>query len=144
MLIKSDDKFFDDFLNLGLPIEDYAVIGSGPLIVRSLIEPTNDLDIIARGKAWDMAVKLGDVESDSFNKYKVVRLFDGKIEIYSGWAPGDWDTDKLIDEADVINGIRFVTLSETIKWKKIAGRNKDHEHIKLIQEHLDQSIHNQD
>lgn len=48
--------------SLQLPLGHYAVFGSGPLIVRGIIDATNDLDIISRGPAWEHACLVGDVK----------------------------------------------------------------------------------
>jgi len=34
---------------------------------------------------------------------------------------------KLIDEAEEIDGIRFVRLEEFLRWKNLMGREKDFE-----------------
>ena len=43
------NELFDLLRSLELPVGDYAIFGSGPLIVRGIIEATNDLDIICPG-----------------------------------------------------------------------------------------------
>ena len=43
---------------LGLPAGDYAVFGSGPLLVRGIIARAGDLDVICRGAAWEAAQRL--------------------------------------------------------------------------------------
>ena len=44
--------------SLDLPMGDFAVFGSGPLIVRGIIEAANDLDVVSRGRAWERALVL--------------------------------------------------------------------------------------
>ena len=45
--------------NLRLACGDYAVFGSGPLLVRGIIPESNDLDVICRGEAWERVKQIG-------------------------------------------------------------------------------------
>lgn len=133
-----NDPIIKKLLSLNLPSEDYAVFGSGPMFAYGIKDLGHDVDLIARGKAWKKALTLGEV-SKAKSGDNVVTLFDGEIEIFDGWAPGTWDTDALIDTAKVINGIRFVSLENVIKWKKEMGREKDLQHIQIIEDYLAQN-----
>jgi len=55
-------SLFDRVKRLNLPVGDFAIFGSGPLIVRGIIPGSNDLDIICRGKAWQKIKKIGERE----------------------------------------------------------------------------------
>lgn len=121
-------------LSLDLPENDYAIFGSAPLYFHGIIDEMRDLDVVARGKAWEKVRKLGRIERFSTGGYSV-NLFDGDVEIVNDWIPGDWDKDNLIDEADIIDGIRVVTLENVFKWKKKMGRKKDKKHLDLIKSH---------
>jgi len=46
-------------LKIGLPVKDYAIFGSGPMYAHGIKTLGGDIDIIARGKAWKMALKKG-------------------------------------------------------------------------------------
>lgn len=135
-------KFFKSelFLNLdslGLPPADYAIFGSGPMVVRGLKDSLNDIDIIARGPAWTKAAKISKPVETRMKFGQTVSLFDGGIEIYNGWPPaGRWDIDKLIDEADVFEGVKFVKLDEVAAWKNIRQREGDLEDIAKINDYL--------
>ena len=59
--VNPNPDLFDLLRSLDLPTGDYAVFGSGPMIVRGVIEPTNDLDVVRRGAAWAAALKLGQL-----------------------------------------------------------------------------------
>jgi len=72
---------------LGLPAGDYAVFGSGPLAIRGLIEGARDLDVVARGTAWERARRLGTVR-EAPGGDPVVRLEGGVIEVFGGWLGG--------------------------------------------------------
>lgn len=120
---------------LELPAGDWAVFGSCPMAIRGLKDHCHDLDIIARGAAWEKALTLGDVVQAPMRDH-VVRLHDNSIEIFDGWKPGDWDIDALIDSAELIDGIPYVQLDEVLKWKKRMLRNSDVRDIKVLEQHL--------
>ena len=52
-------ELFELLRSMKLPTGHYAVFGSGPLLVRGIIESVNDLDVICRGPAWSRACELG-------------------------------------------------------------------------------------
>ena len=129
----------DDLLSLELPSQDYAVFGSGPMYAHGLIELGHDLDLIARGSAWEAASARSAPQVTKSGDGYVIEIPDSAIEIFDSWAPGDWDIEALIDEAEEIDGIRFVQLEQVLKWKKMMNRPKDAEHIRLIEEYLNKN-----
>lgn len=126
---------FEALKDLALPMDDYAIFGSGPMWLRGIREST-DLDIIARGKAWEWAKQSGTVEIKESSGLECVHFSGKSIEIYSDWYPGEWDINALIDTADVVDGIRFVQLDSVIEWKKRMGREKDARDLVLIDAYL--------
>lgn len=118
---------------LELPPGQYAIFGSGPLIVRGWIEPANDLDIVCRGPAWDKARSLGElVHLDEWD-VDVVAVGDGRITFGRRWAIGDFDVDELIDTAEIIQGLPFVALKYVVAYKRIADRPKDRRHLAVME-----------
>jgi hypothetical protein len=59
------------------------------------------------------------------------------IEIWDSWSPGEWDVEKLINEAEIINGLPFVQLQEVVRWKELANREKDKTDLALIERYLE-------
>lgn len=121
---------------LDLPANDFAIFGSGPMYPIGIKELGHDIDLIARGEAWQKATILNKPVQTQTWECLAVSLFDDQIEIFNGWGPGKWNIDELIDSADIFDGIRYVNLDNLIKWKKEMGRPKDLEHLKLIEEYL--------
>jgi len=119
-------------LKLDLPREDFAIFGSGPMIERGLKPLVNDLDIIARGKAWEIATKFGEVTETPFERGKMVSLLEGKVEIFNDWISEKYDVNDLIDNAEIINGVKFVKLDEVLHYKEKLWRPKDVGDIKSI------------
>lgn len=122
----------DRLLGLGLPLDDYAVFGSGPLIVRGIVPAAADLDIVCRGAAWDKAREAGDPVHLPEHDVTVYEVDGGDLSFGNVWAYGDIDLDKLIDTAEIIDGIPFAKLHYLRIYKKILNRPKDIEHLAAL------------
>ena len=116
---------------LNLPKDKFAIFGSGPLAIRGL-RKVRDLDIIVTNNLWKETSKKFPVEDMGTHK----RIVFGDIEILSKPVL-DFSAEKFIKRAEVINGVRFVTLEDTLAWKARMGREKDKKDIKLVEEYLD-------
>ena len=123
----------DFVLRLKLPTGDYAIFGSGPLLVRGISENTNDIDIICRGDAWQHAQELGDLVYLEEYDVDVVSIDNQRITIGTSWGIGEFDIDELIDTAEEIDDLPFVKLRFVVDYKTIGGRPKDIEHLELLQ-----------
>mgnify|MGYP001823764143 FL=1 len=131
-VVGDSEDLFDLLRDLELPIGDYAIFGSGPLIVRGIIGASNDLDVVCRGAAWERAQELGPLAYLPEHDVNVVSLDGGALTFGTRWAIGDFDVDDLIDTAEIIDGLPFARLDHVIAYKKIAGRPKDIEHLRLV------------
>jgi len=125
-------SLFDRVKSLNLPVGDFAIFGSGPLIVRGIIPASNDLDIICRGQAWERVKGIGELEYLSEYDVTVVSLCDGRLTFGTKWAIGEFDIDELIDGAEEIDGLPFVRLEHVTNYKKISNRPKDLRHIEAL------------
>ena len=140
----SNNFLIEELLSLKLPPEDFAIFGSTPIAAHGLMDfsEVGDLDIVARGSAWERAKSLSLVlPKETELKFGEFIGFFKKgdaddIQIFTGWPHGNWDVNELIDTADVINGIRYVTLENVLKWKKARNRPKDANQIALLEEYF--------
>ncbi len=123
--------------DLSLAPGDYAVFGSGPLLVRGIIDEVNDIDILARGTAWQQALGTGSLIELPEHGVSVVSLNDGLLTIGSTWAIGDVDVDEAIESAETIAGLPWVRLALVGEYKRVAGRPKDIQHLRLLDEWLE-------
>lgn len=123
---------FDLLRAVDLPAGDYAVFGSGPLIIGGIVEADNDLDVLSRGVAWARAAEIGELVELPEHGVTIASLFDGAITVGTEWAIGDVDVDELIDTAELIDGIPFVGLEHVVAYKRLARRPKDREHLRLL------------
>lgn len=121
----------DDLLALGLPDGDWALFGSGPLLVRGWVDEVGDLDVITRGRALEEAQRMG--RPMSLDDGTIIYEVGEGITIGSTWAYGDVDIDRLIDEAEVLDGVPCVRLEHVVAYKREAGRPRDREHLAIIE-----------
>ena len=118
---------------LGLPAGEFAIFGSGPLLVRGVIDAVNDIDIICRSAAWDHAKQFGkQVYLDDYD-VEIISIDDGRITLGRSWAYGDFDVGELIGTAEIIDGLPFVRLEYVVAYKRIANRQKDNEHLEALE-----------
>lgn len=113
---------------LGLPAGDWAVHASGVMVMHGLLEQANDVDIVARGAAWAMALRLG--EPARGNEDLCVALPARGVEVWSGWMNDDVDT--LIDRARPVWGVPCVQLEDVLSFKSRSNRPKDQQHIAIL------------
>ncbi|MEV1065870.1 hypothetical protein [Streptomyces sp. NPDC050263] len=125
-------EHFQQLKTLHLAPEDFVVAGSAPLFIRGLREHVTDLDIVARGASWNHALSLSRSQSlhgpqhAPYGDVLSVRFFGARIEVLNGWFPPLFGTvDRLIQDAELVNGIRFLTLGDTLRWKRHLDRQKD-------------------
>jgi hypothetical protein len=121
---------------LELPADDFAVAGSGPMLPAGL-RPPSDLDVVARGEAWREACRHGRPVPPRSGVGLAVRLFGGAIEVFTRWPGSCPGPDRLIDNAELIDGIRWVRLADVLLWKRLSGRDKDRDDVRLISDHID-------
>ncbi len=119
-------------MTLELPKDDYVIFGSAPLLLWGIRQDVRDLDIVARGEAWDRARALGKTLPTPSGHGRMVILFEGKIEIFDEWISPTWDSNDLIDEADIVNGVRFANFRALSNWKRTSTRQKDKEDARLL------------
>ncbi|MFJ6179869.1 hypothetical protein [Streptomyces sp. NPDC092295] len=135
-----DHPFFHNLFSLRLPAEDYVISGSGPLLLHGIRREIGDLDVVARGAAWEVARRFGTSEEAPLGWAQRISLMNGSIEVLNGWF--DYSVDSLIMEAEVFEGIRFMPLLRVIEWKlrlveNGVGRDKDLRDISDIRVYLE-------
>ncbi|MEU7863865.1 hypothetical protein [Nonomuraea sp. NPDC049141] len=124
MLLTDPAGLFAELARLALPRGDFVVCGSAALYVRGLRARMGDLDVVARGAAWDIVRTLAAPQPALSGYGLVVNHPTAAIEFVDRWTPG-WPTDYLIASADLIDGIPFMRLGDVLAWKQRARRPKD-------------------
>jgi hypothetical protein len=120
-------KYLEELKALNLPIGEYVVFGSGPLSIRGLRE-NKDIDIVVTEKLWKIFTKGRYVKGDMLQITTHVEAICNPETVE--------DINKLIKTADIIQGVPFASLEQTIKFKTKKGREKDFKDIELIKKYL--------
>ncbi|MFC6093343.1 hypothetical protein [Saccharothrix lopnurensis] len=110
---------------LQFPPREFLVAGSAPLMVHGFRESIADLDVVARGSAWVTAQGLGDAQPAPYQGCRSVKLFDGAVEVLDRWFPEQYSLDEVFARAENIDGFNFMTVAETLTWKRQLRRPKD-------------------
>lgn len=113
------------FLSLDLDPAHCVVFGSGPMLAHGLKTSLGDLDIVARGPAWQKACAFGELGVSKIGGDIVASFWEGRIEVFDRWYSAHLSTDDLIDNADVVEGIRFAQLHHVFAYKRQLQRPKD-------------------
>lgn len=125
---------FSSVKRLKLPQGDFAVFGSGPLIIRGIIPATNDLDIICRGAAWEEVKNIGTLQYNDDYDVEIVTLFSGRVTFGNKWGIAEFDVDVLIDGAEYIDELPFVQLRHVVAYKTQRASAKDMLHIESLRQ----------
>jgi hypothetical protein len=132
----SEHKLIRLLEGLALPLSDYVVTGSGPLLAHRLKGEIHDIDLVARGRAWEMAARRNRPRPSKSGLGLRIVLCGGDIEVFDHWIGGLADIDAMIDSAEFVEGVPFLSLADTLRWKRGLGRAKDLADIALIERHL--------
>lgn len=132
--MNADADLFDFVRDLDLPGKDFAIFGSGPIIIRGLIPASNDLDVLCRGRAWERVRALGEMRLLPDYGVWVASLAEGRLTCGREWGIGHFDVEELIETAELIQGLPFVRLEYVIAYKSIRRDPKDMAHLAILAE----------
>lgn len=124
-------QLLDAVRALDLPAGEYAVFGSGPLVVREL-RTGQDIDLLVtaelyermRADGWQVRDHDDGGETLTWGDFDVMRTLE--FPAYRGDVPA------LIAGAELIDGVPFVSLDDLRTFKTAYGRPKDHVDVDLI------------
>lgn len=119
---------FTDLVKLKLPLDEYSIIGSGPLAIRGL-RIVVDIDLIVTEKL----LKRLKSRCNLIKKKFTLCIKDTNIEIWTS-CPGilSSEFEEIIQTSDIIDDFRFVSLENTIRWKLSRYAPKDENDIRKI------------
>jgi hypothetical protein len=121
-------------VELDLPSGEWALFGSGPLLLRRWIDDVGDLDVVGRGAAWERACEVGELGILEPDGVEIVNVDGGVITIGRSWRYGETSIDALIDTSETLDGIPCVRLEHIVAYKRVADRPKDREHLRAIEQ----------
>ncbi len=125
---------------LRLPAADYVIFGSGPLLAHGIRTHLGDLDLVARGTAWNLCARIAAPRPAPSGHGHMIRLHGGALEIVDRWLTAAFDTDQLIDNADHIDGLPFARITDVVASKRHTNRPKDRADLALIHTALTGSL----
>ena len=122
----------EELKKLNLPKDKYIIFGSGPMAIRG-IRDSEDIDVLVTKALFEeLLIKF----PQDISNHPLGMMSIGDIEIGSSWQGNKSMTNKIIGDAEFIQGFPFARLGRVIKWKKDMGREKDKRDLKLIEEYL--------
>jgi hypothetical protein len=125
-------RLLDAVRRLDLPAGQYAVFGSGPIVVRGLREGA-DIDLVVTPELyarlrdtpeWTPRPRADGGETLARDDFDVMERLE--FPGYVGDVPG------MIADAERIDGVPFVRLPELRRFKAALNRPKDHVDLDLI------------
>ncbi|WP_406633713.1 hypothetical protein [Amycolatopsis sp. WGS_07] len=132
----TDNPLVRELAALNLDPDHFVIFGSAPLLAHGLRTTVHDLDVVARGDVLTWAQQTGTPAIGTHSGDPVWHLCEGRIQVSAGWITPQWNPTALIDNADLIEGLRFARLLDVLHYKQELRRPKDLADIKKIQAHL--------
>jgi len=127
-----DNRFIARLIKFGLGCDDFVLFGSAPLLAYGLREDIRDLDVVTRGHAWRYVSARGIPAVGTVSGDPVTHFWGGRIQFSQGWISPAWNPDELIDNAEIIEGLRFARLTDVLAYKQVLRRPKDIADIRRI------------
>jgi hypothetical protein len=112
-------------IQLDLDRDNFVIFGSGPLLAHGIRRNIHDLDVVARGSAWHRVFDQGIPSSGKISGAPATCFWGGRIQFFREWISTDWDSNDLIDHAEIIEGLRFARLADVLSYKRMLMRPKD-------------------
>jgi len=135
-------KIIEIVKKLDLLEGEYAVFGSALLDVLGLRE-SGDVDLILTKKLFEELARREDWEKFTYenNGDEALKYQGDFVDVafyYCNYFPGCDEAGILgmIKDAAIIEGVNFVSLEDTLKWKRAAGREKDLRDVGMIEGYL--------
>jgi len=128
-------NIFDEVKKLNFPPDKYVVVGSGPMAALGLKEP-NDIDLVITLDLFKECKKNGwEVKQWTYPNTSGEYLQKENVELYLDVNYGDFNPtfEELFKRSEIINGVRFASLQDTLNFKKAYLTNiKKEKHIRDI------------
>ena len=137
-------NLFEEVKRLDLPPGEYVVIGSGILGALG-IRDIADVDLLVSPRVFEQLRERGwvyqeiDIEGRTRQK-----LTHGVAEAFKDFWYGNINPDpaNMIKDAQIIEGIPFLSLEKLMEIKQVLNRPKDCADIALIEKYLNERAKN--
>ena len=136
--ILKNHPIFKKLDSLGLKNDEYIIMGSGIMYALGIrpIEEINDIDILVSEKGWTKVKRLGKIVHNHKNDTNSISFLKEKLSIYDEWEPKEYRFKNVYKDVCFIEYYPFQSLKSLLIWKKQRRKEKDKEHIKLIENYL--------
>lgn len=120
---------------LALAPANHVVHSSASLVLRGILQEAADVDVVARGRAWEQALALvaGGATLDRGRQDQRVSV-GTDVEIYDGWL-GE-TAEAVVSRAELVAGVPCAPLADVIAMKERLDRPKDRAHLAAIRAYL--------
>lgn len=126
-------NIFEKTKELGLPKDDFVIVGGGVLTALGLVKWDNDIDMAVTPEIFE------SFKGEGWERYERGGKELLRHDVYDiGVDFGEWDLNDLKQDAFQVEGVSFMSLQKLLEWKREAGRDKDHEHIRIIEAYMKQ------
>jgi hypothetical protein len=124
--------------------DDFLIAGSARLWADGLTLELSDLDIVVRpGSAtWQRAVEIAfehaplfknpPLKVGAYSGDKIAQLYGGDIEVCETWVLPEKNTEELLAQAEIIDGLKYLPIEEVIAYKLQLDRAKDRSDLSAI------------
>lgn len=128
---------------------EFVIAGSGRLWADGITPRLSDLDLLVRPRSetWRRAMELAfehalifdtaPLRSSAYTGDKIARLYGGVIEVCQTWLLPGSDTEALLKGADVIDGLKYLSLADVVAYKRMLNREKDRADLQAISAYFD-------
>ena len=136
----ANDTKFQLVRDLNLPAGQYAITSSGPIGVREIRE-IGDIDLVVDDDLWNkLASAYPIVQEQGVTKIRISQDIEvlGEGSFHAAGETGQPSVAEQIAQADIIDGLPFVSLPHVLYFKRTMKRKKDERDIAALERLLDQ------
>ena len=121
---------FKKYLNdLNLDTEDYIIVAGGSLLLQSIKDVTEDIDLYVNEKAFNKLKELFEVRPSN-KPYENHYIVNDNLEVVL-----KDDINRI--SYNLVDGYRCSTLEYEYEWKKKNNRPKDKDVIKKLEKYME-------
>jgi hypothetical protein len=136
----ANDMKFRLVRDLNLPLGRYAITSSGPIGVREIRE-IGDIDLVVDDDLWnELATAYPIIQEQGVTKIRLSQDIEvlGEGSFSEPRETGQPSVVDQIAQADIIDGLPFVSLRHVLYFKRKMKREKDERDITALELLLDQ------
>ena len=129
---------------LNFPLGHYVVYGSAVMEAHG-IRKSKDVDILIDEFLYKELRKNGwKIKWNSKRIFICKMLKKDDVECYTNlfWKKYRYSTEYLINRAEYIEGLPFMSIRDYLEYKKYLPRDKDKKDVRLMEDYLDKSSSN--